>query len=354
MADDSSGIITMLVGVIVLVFVALGFTVIADLNWKQWFETNNRGLAAEKDALQRRINRKEIEIQQHHHREALIETHREQGEELQDLKAQLTAAGAEAKLLVQMIEDEKETITFLQKEKDAYRLQYREHARAAAVGKTYPLLSTRLGKKYTGVRILEVNQLGVAISHDHGAARLGYRDMPDDWRQNFMFTAREVAKAKLEDQRRVAQQSRKMEERNRVIRNWQKNQSKMSEIASLRTKIASVSMQLSSSRTEARIARNKVRYQENLRLSRTYARSSYSYRRYNDSTGGYYTSSYRPRYRITSSGSKSVPGSLETWEQRAVRYERMVASYEAKLVNLRARLSSLDPSYDLPERVPAN
>lgn len=160
-----------------------------------------------------------------------------------------------------------------------------------------------------------------------------------------MFTAQEVAEAVLEDRRQQTANRKKWEERESAARKRRKSESKMSGIASLRRQIATLSIKHSSSKIEAQLARNKVTYQESLRRSRTYARSSYSYRHYNSSTGRYYTSSYRPRYRIISTGSKSVPGSLETWEQRAIRYERATAGYAAKLANLRSRLASIDPSY---------
>lgn len=317
----------------------------ADVGVHNVLQSSERSLGIENDGLRRRMNDLEISIEKHHRNEVVAATHREQIEKIDAIQSQTSSAQSEVRLLKQLISEVKASKILLVEAKESHRLLYRDHVRASAAGETYDLITTRLGKEYHKVRILEVTPLGVGISHSNGSARLGYRDMPDDWKTKFMFTAREVAVATLDEQRRTSQERRKMAERDRVIRKLRQSQSRLNQIASLRKQIASVGIQYSTAKTEARLARAKLSYQESLRNSRVYARSSYRYRYYNTSSGRYYYSSYRPRYRITLNGSQSVPGSLETWGQRAMKYERLAAGYAAKLANLQSRLAELDPTY---------
>jgi hypothetical protein len=345
--EDFTSISSILVGIIILVFVAIGLTFLVDRGIGDWFRSSDREMTMGNDTLRQKINAVEMRIDGLKRNQQVVVERQNQTKVRLDIESQLDSARSETQVINQLNANEQKMINLLIKGKETHRLQYRDHVRAMATGETHERIITRLGKEYTKVKILEVTPLGVAVSHQHGAARLGYRDMPHEWKEKYMFTAREVAAATLEERKRLTTARQSMEQRGRIINEKRQNHARKRETASLRVQISSLKNKHSTAQIEASMARSKVAYQDSLRASRSYARSSYSYQRYNRTTGSYCRSSYRPRYRITLYGSKqSVPGSLETWGHRANRYEKLAAAYSVKLAGLRARLSSIDRSYD--------
>jgi len=342
--DESSTIITVLLGVIVLVFVALGLSLLLDQNIKlPNFSASSARLRDHNDSLRRQINNMEVRMAAQATQQQTAEDNNKELELLVDMKKQLSSANDEIKILHSLIKKAQESIQIISKGRETHRLLYRDHVRASASGEQYESIQNILGKEYKNVRINEVTPLGVSISHSTGASRLDFREMPAEWRVKFMFTANEVAEATAKEDRRLSKTRQELARREKASQKVRQTESRRREIASIRSKIASLSIKYSSANLEASLARNKVATQNSLKLSRSFARSNYGYRSYNSSTGTY-SSYYRPRYRITVNARQSVPGSLETWEQRAVRYQRAAASYSAQLANLKSRLAVLVPS----------
>jgi len=338
--QNSNGIIVSIVGIILLVFTALVLTLA--LEKKITLPSfSSDSLVSENDALRRQINHLEIQLAVQERKQKVAEKNRQDAERVKELIRQTEAALEEMDVIRRLIKDDKAAIVLIKEGKETHRLRYRDHIRALAVGKTYDSITTPLGKTYSDVRIKEVTPLGVTISHSHGVCRLGFQKMPREWRKTLMFTAVEVARATAAEQQRQTAMKNRIDQREKKIGKVRQSLAKQRKISSLRRQIAALRIKYSTASLEASLARNKVSYQRSLRLARRYARSSYRY--YDTTTGRYYRSRYRPRYRVTFNGSKSVPGSLETWEQRAVRYERAKAKYAAQLINLRSRLSVIDP-----------
>ena len=326
---DTSGITGMLVGLIIVVFTALGIGLLVEKEISLPSFSSSDPLVGKNNRLQGEINDLEIRVAARTRKATESERNRQQAKLVTELEKQIDSARKERDIIRRLITSENESMELLVKGREDHRLRYREQARMNAVGRTHPKITTRLGKEYLDVRVKSVTPLGVSISHSSGATRLGYRDMPLEWQKGLMYTAVEVAQATAEEQKRqIATRARSTR--------LEKDANKVRQIASLNMKYSTACL-------EANLARNKVSYNTSLRQSRRYSTSSY--RNYNTSTGTYYRSSYRPRYRITLNPSRSVPGSLETWEQRAVRYERAKVRYGAQLASLRSRLASADPSY---------
>lgn len=340
---DTSGITGMLIGLIIVVFTALGIGLLVEKEISLPSFSSSDPLVGKNNRLQGEINDLEIRVAARTRKATESERNRQQAKLVTELEKQIDSARKERDIIRRLITSENESMELLVKGREDHRLRYREQARMNAVGRTHPKITTRLGKEYLDVRVKSVTPLGVSISHSSGATRLGYRDMPLEWQKGLMYTAVEVAQATAEEQKRQiatrARSTRLEKDANKV----RQTETKRNEIANLRRQIASLNMKYSTACLEANLARNKVSYNTSLRQSRRYSTSSY--RNYNTSTGTYYRSSYRPRYRITLNPSRSVPGSLETWEQRAVRYERAKVRYGAQLASLRSRLASADPSY---------
>lgn len=345
-ADEASGTISMLLGLIVLVFVALGVSLLAEGGLKlPDFSASSARLRDENDTLRRRINDLDVMIYKRTHSQKEAEENRRKAKLLASMKEQLGVAHAETEILRSLVKENKEAIELLTRGREQHRLRYRDHVRASAAGETYGKITTRLGEEFTDVKINEVTPLGVSITHSTGASRLGFREMPDAWRKKFMFTASEVAAAVAEEQKSQRRTRTEIARREHVSRKIRQGHAQQKKIAVLRSRIASLAMKHASASLEARLAQSKVATRNSLRRSRPYARSNYRYRYYNSRTGTYYTRYYRPRYRITVNTRKSVPGSLETWEARAMRYQRAATRYAAQLAALRAQLAAIDPSF---------
>ncbi|BDS05796.1 hypothetical protein NT6N_08360 [Oceaniferula spumae] len=350
--DDSSIVISTMVGIIILVFVALGLSLVAEGGISlPRFSSSSAKLRTENDALRRRINNLEVRIHSREQKQKLAEANRKQAALVVELKSQLESATTEIGILQNLIKTNNESIELISKGKETHRLRYRDHIRATAPGATFDSITNRLGKEYKDVRIVDVSPLGISISHSTGASRLDFREMPEDWRKKYMFTANEVAAAVAIEQKREARTRQEIARRERETQKIRQNDARRHEIDNLRSQIASLAMKYSSAKLEASLAQNKVTAQANLNRSRAFARSNYGYRSYNSRTGTYQSGYYRPRYRITVNARQSVPGSLETWEGRSVRYQRAATRYASQLASLRSRLASLDPSY---QPVPVN
>ncbi|MCP5535297.1 MAG: hypothetical protein H7A51_03570 [Akkermansiaceae bacterium] len=350
--EDLSGVVFFVIGMIILVFAGLFLGLVSDIGSKLSFE-GSHGLKDENDRLNSRITKLETQIGVISRKHEAAARNLQQAAIAKELQQQAANAAKEADILREILKAGQSTAKLITEAKEAHRLQYREAVRSEAIGKTYDTITSRMGKDYYDVRVTDVTPMGVSISHRTGATRLGYRQMPMDWQKKLMFSAVEMAEAASVERKRQAVARTKIDLRVQEKYRAEKSESRTREIATLRSQIAVTTAKLAAAQLEAGLARNKVTYQESLRRSRTYSSSSYSYRYYNTSLGSYYVRSYRPRYRITTIGSKSVPGSLETWEQRAVRFERATVAYTAELASLRSRLASLDPGYMVPaQQVP--
>lgn len=343
--DDSSLVLTTVVGVVVLVFVALGIGLLADGSVQLSSLSGNASeIRNQNDNLRRKINKVEIDIVARDRQEEKTKQNQEKVKLLTDLNKQLSTAREEINILESVIKEAEGSIQLIIKGKETHLAKYRESVRANAVGETYDEITTLREKKYLKVSINEVTSLGVAISHKYGAALLDFKEMPIEWRKKFMYTAGEVAQATLEEEKRFSRADREMARRHKEAAKIRRAKVHRDEIAKLHRSIATMSLKYSSANLEASLARGKVASQSALARSKILSNSNYSYRRYNPSTGTY-TTYYRPRYRISVNARQSVPGRLETWEQRTRRYQRLANQYAIQLENMRARLKSLDPTY---------
>ncbi len=337
-ADEHQGALGIMAGVMVLVFVAIALSLLmsGDLSLPRPSSESEHVVT---DKLQSEINRLEITVHKLKRKNALADEHLKQAKLLTELDGQMKSANEETVILEKLISSKRNAIAVITEGKKRHREKYRDHVRAETLGTTYETVTTPLGKVYKDARITAITPIGVSISHRDGVARLEYGEMPREWQKRLMYTASEFTLAKR-DEAKYQRQARIAIDRQVSKGNKGTNSvDPEKEIANLQRKIAVVDMKLTSARTEASLANNKVVDHRALKGTSTYSGSSYRY--YNYGNGTYYYSSYRPRYRTTYIGSRSVPGSLETWEQRASRFERLSAQYEVQLKSLRLKLNSL-------------
>ena len=68
-----------------------------------------------------------------------------------------------------------------------HQSQYRKRVWEKAIGEKLPVLTTKSGRQYLEVRIVNVTQAGIDIRHETGMARVGAGDFPDDWQDRFQW-----------------------------------------------------------------------------------------------------------------------------------------------------------------------
>lgn len=82
---------------------------------------------------------------------------------------------------------------------ESYKKQYRLAERARAVGEEIPVLKTKDGKTYEGVKIRRVTALEIRFSHKSGITGVHYKNLPDVLRDRFQFSEADAsAAAKVE------------------------------------------------------------------------------------------------------------------------------------------------------------
>ena len=88
---------------------------------------------------------------------------------------------------------------------EAYKDEYREYVRNAAVGEKMAALISTSGRIYKDVEIREVNSVGMQIRHQNGLKRIPYEELPEIMRDRFQFDEeqkQELIRAEREMQRK--------------------------------------------------------------------------------------------------------------------------------------------------------
>jgi hypothetical protein len=97
---------------------------------------------------------------------------------LSDLEARIVYLKSEHSNLISSVGN-------LELRNQAFVVKDRNARREQALGMGFAVFQTRNGRVYTNVRVSEVDDSGVKIRHDHGAAGLRYADLTDDQRRIF-------------------------------------------------------------------------------------------------------------------------------------------------------------------------
>ena len=239
---DTSGITGMLIGLIIVVFAALGVAMLVEKEISLPSFSSSDPLVGKNDRLQGEINNLEIRVAAHTRKATESEGNRQQVKLVTELEKQIDSARKERDIISRLITSENESMELLAKGREAHRLRYREQARMNAVGQTYPKITTRLDKEYLDVRVNSVTPLGISISHSSGTTRLGYREMPLEWQKSLMYTAVEMAQATAEEQKRQIATRARSSRLQKVANKDKQSQAKRNEIATLHRQIASLSM----------------------------------------------------------------------------------------------------------------
>lgn len=307
--DDNSGVFTFLVGLIVIVMVGVGLSVVIDSRF-QW-NSSSKELKHQIDAYASELSN-------------LKAYHDGQARRLQESNGKRKALLAERDQVMKNAGGHGGQSEALQVAKDSllaeisavenrfkdYRRQYRNSIWAASVGESLGTISISGGRDYNECSITKVTDAGLEIRHEHGFARIQAPDLSRELQDRFQWDD---------------------EERRQLLINEQTLQEKMASAGEdPKAKALTPRQKAAQSRAAEREKINALRDQVIAWKRKVRSiRSEYSTA---DSNA-----------RSTGRGN-SVPGSLETWKAKAARMRGELDKANAELQVSKMKLRDVSPN----------
>jgi hypothetical protein len=85
------------------------------------------------------------------------------------------------KALAGSLADLQAGIATIEEDFQIYRAKHRQSVRSGLVGKSYDRVALRDGKIYQNVTVQGFESDRIDLRHDHGMARVAFRDLPEEW-----------------------------------------------------------------------------------------------------------------------------------------------------------------------------
>lgn len=313
-SNEQSGTVGFLVGIIILVFAGIFFSLLADKRFK--FSSGKASLEESVSDGKRHIAKLEAQL------EASKELWKKRVQPLERQPEALMAAGDQAResasrlvSLRQRLKTAEAELLAVEEGFRAYRDQYRMQVRLAAIGEELPELKSRGGRTYSQVTVTRVSADGVDFKHSQGIGRLAPDDLEESWRERFQFHPEEqpkkappVVKAPVV----VTVQPAGRPGDAKVVPAPDPKEDAEKRLAALRRDVSEALRFLQKAERE---------------LSRAQSEAS-------------------------NSKSRSVPGSLETWDEKVKRMESLTEKFRGQYVAARAKLATVapaDPLLQTPE-----
>lgn len=308
--DDRSGIAVILGGLILVVLLGAGLSLVSDPTVEEQKEEVSEAtgkvadLKAELVDLEEEKRKNKERIARQSEFELLERKWKDAEKSLVDLRARKR--------------EEEAAIVQLEKDFSEYRESYRNMVWRKAVGRTYSEFVTGAGKTYREVTIKAVTAREIKLAHVAGTASVPVADLPPALREELQLNILEAAGILEEEQRKeedlienrrleAARKKAEEEERRRKARRGGKDPEAAQELTELEAEYSTVRTKLQGVRRDFLEARRK--------------------------SGG---------------RQKSPPGSLETWAQRAARLSGVQQKGIIKLRELRVRIRAIDPRWKDP------
>ncbi|HEY1122222.1 MAG TPA: hypothetical protein VGE67_11510 [Haloferula sp.] len=303
--SDQSGTVGLLVGIIVLVFAGIFFSLMADKQFKFSKSKVDLEAAIKDEGLQVEALRRQTEIARDEYeaksgrskQPALMDKARQEIATTNDRIRELRSQQAD---LTKAVEEEKAAFA-------EYRANFRKKVRQAAVGERLDKLEVVGGKVFQNVTIRRVSADGMEVSHSQGSLRLRPDDLPETWRQRFQWGADDLALAP-----KPKPASEKPEEKPASGRQEPVKQELGKPAAAEKP-----DKQLSNLRRDVSEAKRRLDRSE-LEVARV-------------------------RKEAADSTVKMVPGSSETWDQRITRMESGIQAFKGQYMEARGRLAEVSP-----------
>ena len=325
-SDENSGAFTFLVGLIVVVMVGVGLSLMADRKFR--FISSAHEIRREIEVQDREIGEL-ADRRDRLYRELDETTNRlltgsgtlaETTALSQSTRQRLTElANNRARLLI--------SISTIEGEFSKFRSDYRRKTWADAVGEDLGDLTIRGGRTYARATITKVTDVGLEIRHEHGIARVQGPDLTPEWQNRFQWNE--------EERRRRLREEMKLSEENPVdtaagqsepVTSGAKAIRKKPESKVIRRQKTDEEREKSAGLRKQVIAWNAKVDQLNSAKNDAASRASYG-------------------------NQASVPGSLETWSARSLRLGGELGRARAGLSAAKANLAVIAPDDPLLHEV---
>lgn len=285
--DELGGLYAILLGVVVLVFAGIGVSLVFD---------NQISLDRAESDMQRIIDRQEetildlegdIKDARRRWREDYA-PRLDQADRTATLRRELDVITSRRELLSERRSDLAAAIPELEEQTSDYVSRLRTRARSRLVGRSFDRFELRDGREYADVRIRGVDDHGIRISHATGIARLAFADFTDKWREKVHWrpdeqgTGNETPPSSPETPPRTMERERERERQRAVTDKLAEQEEQTAHLDRLRRRLRATRQRYISLRQSAREARS----------------------------------------RANRGDQRSVPGSLETWAERAERLDQ--------------------------------
>ncbi len=309
-SDDSPGLFTFMVGLILVVFTGVALSLLMDRKFS--FSKRVSGLAGQIEAgateleqlkvIQLDLERRLTELDPKRH--ALMETRT-------SLDRKLPALTARRKSLTDTLGTLRLALPVLDAEFARYRSAYRDAARAAAVGESLGTFAVRGGREYRQAVINRVTEVGLEIRHENGIARVQAPELDQAMQDRFQWND-EARRAKLneENAHHLAMAGTPLPPEKPTRRTFDSPKPKgrapdvdVAKLEALRSKVS--------------LWKTRVSH---LKSERSQALSAASY-----------------------GSQSSVPGSLETWQAKAARLGSELAKASGEFAVAKAALAAAAP-----------
>lgn len=315
-ADDNAGIVLTLLGVVVVAFCAIGLGMLFDSSWNREQPSAPVERTVEEQEIQ--LSRLRSDLLRSSERWRIRSgSHQQVAEELEILGRQSGEAGRELRAARLRRSELVEEIGDLRTGFDDYRKRARTVARNRMTGRSFERLELPSGRVYRSVVVRGHGDGLLRIQHAGGSARIPFAQLPEEWRELLHWDPAELEEREEPAIAEEPPQDAESEPRPTRERTSRERRPSAGEERDRRravreeTRAAAEALQLARSRyldcrRESSLARSRA-YQSN----------------------------------------RSVPGSLETWEERAARFDAEARKYGNLYLDARARLHQLDPGHVL-------
>ena len=319
-SEDHPGVFTFMVGMIVVVMVAVGLSVVADKH--RIFSGGTVELKREISACATQITELSAQTaEQTLLLEGASSNLRKGSNAHRELSAQLETQRQRQAALEKSRLEIRKAITALEGDFSQYRATYRQKSWAAAVGESLGTLTIRGGRAYPLATITRVTDVGLEIRHEHGIARIQAPDLEPKMQDRFQWSDEERRSRLKEEDENLTGKPDKAD----------------SEIVDGEEAVAEVIAQPPAPKVNRYQNPNAAEDAEKLRLLR---------QRVSGWNGKVITlrSERRDAASRASYGTQaSVPGSLETWVARSARLGRELLRAQAGLAAAKSELAAVSP-----------
>lgn len=315
--DEHTGIFTFLGGMIVLVLVAVGFSLLLDKRFKFSSGVNEIRREIEADAADlRTITQRHEDLSTEFARAKM--TRVDSSKEHTELTRKLGTLNQQLQSLRGRKADLEIAVGQVGAEFSSYRSKYRARTWAKAVGEKLGTLTLRSGREYKDSIITKVTDVGLEIRHEHGIARVQAPDLPHAMQERFQWSDEERRlRLKKEDERLHGKPGDAFGAQNPQPTPGEKNFQPVT-ATDKEAERAAERLQLHALREQVRGRKAKV---ARLSSERSQAAMNAHY-----------------------GNAKSVPGSLETWQSRHARLDRELVKASVELQMAKSRLAEVAPS----------